>query len=146
MFTQITRLRQEISWSEFAAYCDNRISLSISLSTVAPESFSVKLQAEVLPRLNETHVSLAVHSKTPFITMRGKRDTQEVAMQHQHLHSAILELQDLGVVEVQHNMAILSLIGIGLKHSYGLAGKFFSALGNNFINIEMISQGASEVR
>ena len=60
------------------------------------------------------------------------------------LRAAIDKLQALGKVEIHENMVILSLIGKGLKHSYGIAGKFFSALGDNFINIEMISQGASE--
>lgn len=97
-------------------------------------------------RLNETHVSLAVHSKSPFITMRGKRDKREVEAEHQGLQAAICDLKTLGEVDPRPNMAILSLIGMGLKRSYGIAAKFFSALGNNFINIEMISQGASEVR
>ena len=98
-----------------------------------------------LPRLNECHVSLAVHSKSPFITMVGKKDEQDVQSQHRDLQSAIHELQDFGSVEVVYKMAILSLIGKGLKRSCGMAGRLFSALGDNNINIEMISQGASEV-
>ena len=32
-----------------------------------------------------------------------------------------------------------------MKHTTGIAGKTFTALGRNNINIEMISQGASEI-
>ena len=42
-------------------------------------------------------------------------------------------------------MAIISLIGQELKRSIGIAGRFLTALGDNNINIEMISQGASEI-
>ncbi|KAL9636302.1 MAG: hypothetical protein Q9164_002903 [Protoblastenia rupestris] len=77
--------------------------------------------------------------------MVGKKDEQDVQSQHRDLQSAIHELQDFGSVEVVYKMAILSLIGKGLKRSCGMAGRLFSALGDNNINIEMISQGASEI-
>jgi aspartate kinase len=38
-------------------------------------------------------------------------------------------------------MAIVSLVGKQLKNMIGISGKFFSVLGRNNINIEMISQG-----
>ncbi len=61
------------------------------------------------------------------------------------LLKAIPELEELGDVFIKENMAILSLVGRGQKNSVGLAGKMFSVLGDNDINIEMISQGASEI-
>lgn len=91
--------------------------------------------------LNECHVSLAVHSKTPFIKGAGAEDQEDLQTQHQDLQNAIRELKEYGAVEVKYNMAILSLIGLQLKKSIGIAGKMFTALGNNNINIEMISQG-----
>ena len=42
-------------------------------------------------------------------------------------------------------MAIISLVGRQLKTMIGISGRFFSTLGENGINIEMISQGASEI-
>ncbi|KAK4692167.1 aspartate kinase, partial [Lecanoromycetidae sp. Uapishka_2] len=95
--------------------------------------------------LNECHVSLAVHSKTPFIKGAGAEDQEDAQTQHQDLQNAIKELKEYGAVEVVHDMAILSLIGLQLKRSIGIAGKMFTALGDNNINIEMISQGASEL-
>ncbi len=63
----------------------------------------------------------------------------------ENLDSAIHELELLGTVSVNKNMAILSLVGRGQKHCVGLSGMMFSVLGDEAINIEMISQGASEI-
>lgn len=61
------------------------------------------------------------------------------------LNKALPELEELGRVTLNSNMAILSLVGKGQKHCVGLAGRMFSVLGRENINIEMISQGASEI-
>ena len=92
--------------------------------------------------LNECHVSLAVHSKTPFIKGTGADDSEDLQNLHHDLQNAIEKLKDYGAVDVVHDMAILSLIGLQLKRSIGIAGKMFTALGENNINIEMISQGS----
>jgi aspartate kinase len=62
-----------------------------------------------------------------------------------NLDQAIADLKELGEVTVQRNLAILSLVGRGQKHCVGLSGRVFSELGHEKINIEMISQGASEI-
>jgi len=62
-----------------------------------------------------------------------------------NLGRAITDLQELGEVTVRRDLAILSLVGRGQKHCVGLAGQMFSELGREKINIEMISQGASEI-
>lgn len=42
-------------------------------------------------------------------------------------------------------MAILSLVGIKMKNMVGIAGRMFTALAEGNVNLEMISQGASEI-
>src|SRR6185369_1776510 len=42
-------------------------------------------------------------------------------------------------------MAILSLVGKQMKNMVGIAGKMFTTLASSNVNIEMISQGASEI-
>lgn len=42
-------------------------------------------------------------------------------------------------------MAILSLVGKQMKKNVGIAGKMFNTLADADVNIEMISQGASEI-
>ncbi|KAL0563640.1 Aspartokinase [Marasmius crinis-equi] len=57
----------------------------------------------------------------------------------------IRELKKNGEVTVHRNMTILSLVGKHMRHLVGVAGKMFTTLGNGNVNIEMISQGASEI-
>jgi aspartate kinase len=54
-------------------------------------------------------------------------------------------LAPCGSVEVAQGRAILSMVGEGMKFVPGTAGQMFSALGAAGVNIEMISQGASEI-
>ncbi|WP_026462133.1 bifunctional aspartate kinase/homoserine dehydrogenase I [Adhaeribacter aquaticus] len=48
-------------------------------------------------------------------------------------------------VQVEQNLAIIALVGQNMKNSPGIAGKLFSALGQNGINIMAIAQGTSEL-
>ena len=57
----------------------------------------------------------------------------------------IKDLEELGSVMVHGERAILSLVGEGMRTTPGTAGKMFSALAKEGINIEMITQGASEI-
>ncbi|KAL9043351.1 MAG: hypothetical protein Q9214_003458 [Letrouitia sp. 1 TL-2023] len=92
---------------------------------------------------SETRVSLAIHSQAPFVSSGNDDGESRYETEHTDLAKAIRELEELGQVDVVHGLAILSLIGTGLKRSTGIAGKLFCALGDNAINIDMISQGVS---
>jgi aspartate kinase len=48
-------------------------------------------------------------------------------------------------VDVIKNLAILSLVGKQMKNLVGIAGMMFSTLASAGVNIEMISQGSSEI-
>jgi aspartate kinase len=48
-------------------------------------------------------------------------------------------------VDVHQDMAILSLVGTQMRNMVGIAGRMFSTLAQGNVNIEMISQGASEI-
>ncbi|MCG8338984.1 MAG: aspartate kinase [Proteobacteria bacterium] len=65
--------------------------------------------------------------------------------EHQNLKPVINELKQLGEVTVRNNLAILSLVGQGMQHTLGIAGEMFSKLAKEGVNIEVISQGASEI-
>ena len=71
----------------------------------------------------------------------GEQDAEDLVNQHKDLQRAIEELSEYGSVDVVRNMAIISLVGLQLKRSIGIAGRLFTALGDSNINIEMISQG-----
>lgn len=61
------------------------------------------------------------------------------------LDSIAKELSRFAEIKVEKGKAIIGIVGEGMKSSKGISGKIFSALGKDGINIEMISQGASEV-
>ncbi|KAJ5012779.1 Aspartate kinase FUB3 [Colletotrichum sp. SAR 10_99] len=79
---------------------------------------------------SEVHVSMAIHAGN---SEGGSFDR------------ARKELEDCGDVSVLHDMAILSLVGAEMKNMIGIAGRMFSTLGEHNVNLEMISQGASEI-
>lgn len=48
-------------------------------------------------------------------------------------------------VGIEPNMAVVAIVGNRMKHSTGVAGLLFNAVGSNGINVYAIAQGASEV-
>lgn len=78
---------------------------------------------------SEVHVSMAISS-----------DVQE-----DDLKDAIGQLRKFGTVDVIRDLTILSVVGKQMKHMIGIAGRMFSTLAESNVNIEMISQGASEI-
>lgn len=75
---------------------------------------------------SEVHVSMAIHSAN---------------ITDDELEKAKIELEECGEVSILKQMAILSLVGAEMKNMIGIAGRMFSTLGENNVNIEMISQG-----
>ncbi|HUJ76635.1 MAG TPA: aspartate kinase, partial [bacterium] len=55
------------------------------------------------------------------------------------------DLEKVGQVYLTPGRAILAMVGEGMKYQVGTAGRMFSTLGAAGVNIEMISQGASEI-
>ncbi|KIW16909.1 hypothetical protein PV08_04099 [Exophiala spinifera] len=91
---------------------------------------------------SEVNMSMALHSEAPLYTGGGH---DEYRIVDQDLRGAIEELQRYGTVDIIPEMAIVSLVGKQMKNMVGIAGRMFSTLGENNVNIEMISQGASEI-
>lgn len=60
-----------------------------------------------------------------------------------HLDVVVGELSELGEVWVEEGRAIVAVVGIGLKHTPGLAARLFGAVQPT--NVEVISQGASAI-
>lgn len=55
------------------------------------------------------------------------------------------DLEKIGSISIIEGYSSISIIGHGMQHNIGVAGKVFSTLANNKINIVLISQGASEL-
>ncbi|PPQ82253.1 hypothetical protein CVT26_009970 [Gymnopilus dilepis] len=78
---------------------------------------------------SEVHVSMAIGDNLP----------------RKMLDRLVKELKTNGSVSVHHDMAILSLVGKQMRNMVGIAGLMFTTLAQGGVNIEMISQGASEI-
>ncbi|KAG6850076.1 hypothetical protein H0H93_001426 [Arthromyces matolae] len=78
---------------------------------------------------SEVHVSMAI----------------EDGLAKKVLDRLLKELRKSGTVSVHRDMAILSLVGKEMRNMVGIAGKMFTTLAQGNVNIEMISQGASEI-
>ena len=48
-------------------------------------------------------------------------------------------------VEMESNLSIVAIVGQNMKHTTGIAGKLFSAMGKSGVNVVAIAQGASEL-
>ncbi len=111
--------------------------LSRIFSTLDTHGLSVDLISS-----SEVHVSLALHSEARLLSGGGE---EEMKIESEALKASVEDLSIWGDIDLVPNMAIISLVGRHLKSHVGISGRFFSALGDHGINIEMISQGASEI-
>lgn len=79
---------------------------------------------------SEVHVSMAI---------------EDQGLDKKLLDRLIKELRKSGSVSAHRDMAILSLVGKQMRNMVGIAGRMFTTLAQGNVNIEMISQGASEI-
>jgi len=56
-----------------------------------------------------------------------------------------LSERDIDRIWATDEVAIITVVGIGMRHTPGVAGRVFSQLGNNGVNVLAIAQGSSEV-
>lgn len=59
--------------------------------------------------------------------------------------SRIKDELDVDDVEVEHGLALVMIVGEGMRYSVGLTAKAVGALADKGVNIEMINQGSSEI-
>ena len=55
-----------------------------------------------------------------------------------------IERQDVDLVEVLEDVAIVTAVGSGMRGTPGVAGRVFTTMGGNGVNVVAIAQGASE--
>ena len=63
----------------------------------------------------------------------------------ENLDKICKDLENIANVSILNKKAIVCVVGEGMRDTPGVVGRIFSAMGNNNINIEMVSQGASEI-
>jgi len=77
---------------------------------------------------SEAHVSLALLNTSPHA-----------------IAAAVEALEVYGSVDARGGLCIVSLVGRHMKRMIGVAGRTFTALAEAGVNVEMISQGVSEI-
>ena len=87
---------------------------------------------------SQVQMSMAIQLEVPMMAVEGDEDFDVVGPD---LLGAIEHLRQVGSVKVTPRMAIISVVGQEMKHSSGTAGRIFTVLGDNCVNIEMIAQG-----
>lgn len=89
---------------------------------------------------SEVHVSMALHSEVALLS-DADPNSEEMKIESTALKGAVDDLSVWGDIDLVPQMAIVSLVGRQLRSMVGISGRFFGVLGENGINIEMISQG-----
>lgn len=62
----------------------------------------------------------------------------------QQVVAGIHRLANPDVIDIESDIALIAVVGRGMKSTRGTAGRIFSALAHNHINVKMIDQGSSE--
>ena len=84
---------------------------------------------------SEQSICFAVPLKSSAFVLKGLMDT----------FSRELEIKDIDRIWATEEVVIITIVGAGMRNTPGVAGRIFSKLGSNGINVIAIAQGSSEV-
>ncbi len=68
----------------------------------------------------------------------------EFMHKEQQVVAGIHRLAKPDTIDIEADIALIAVVGRGMKSTRGTAGRIFSALAHNRINVKMIDQGSSE--
>ncbi|MBO5113130.1 MAG: aspartate kinase [Lachnospiraceae bacterium] len=85
------------------------------------------------------HVPSGIDTMTVFVHQ------DEFIDKEQKVVSAIHRLADPDAVDIEADLALIAVVGRGMKSTRGTAGRIFSALAHANVNVKMIDQGSSEL-
>lgn len=85
------------------------------------------------------HVPSGIDTMTIFVHQ------DEFIDREQKVVSAIHRLADPDSVDIEADLALIAVVGRGMKSTRGTAGRIFSALAHANVNVKMIDQGSSEL-
>jgi aspartate kinase len=87
----------------------------------------------------------ADHQKSIDVVSTSEVSVSVTIDNEEHLPVIQRELEKIGDVRIARDKAIVCVVGEGMKRTPGIAGRIFSALALANVNIEMVSEGASEI-
>ena len=85
------------------------------------------------------HVPSGIDTMTVFVHQ------EEFEGKEQQVLSAIHRLAQPDSIDLEGNLALIAVVGRGMKSTRGTAGRIFSALAHGNVNVKMIDQGSSEL-
>ncbi len=85
------------------------------------------------------HVPSGIDTMTVFVHQDEFMDKE------QKVASAIHRLADPDSIEIEADLALIAVVGRGMRSTRGTAGRIFSALAHANVNVKMIDQGSSEL-
>ena len=85
------------------------------------------------------------HMPSGIDTMTIVVHEDEFLHKEQSVVSAIHRMTSPDSIEIESNLALIAVVGRGMRSASGTAARLFTALANAHINIRMIDQGSSEL-
>ncbi len=99
---------------------------------------------KVLQAFEENGISIE-HMPSGIDTMTVVVHESEFMDKEQRVVSAIHRLAEPDSIEIEADLALIAVVGRGMKSMRGTAGRIFSALAHAHVNVRMIDQGSSEL-
>lgn len=99
---------------------------------------------KVLQAFEENDISFE-HMPSGIDTMTVFVHQAEFEGKEQQVISSIHRLAKPDTIDLEGNLALIAVVGRGMKSTRGTAGRIFSALAHANINVKMIDQGSSEL-
>jgi aspartate kinase len=99
---------------------------------------------KVLSAFEENGISFE-HMPSGIDTMTVFVHQPEFEGKEQSVISAIRRLAEPDTIELETDLALIAVVGRGMRATRGTAGRIFSALAHANINVKMIDQGSSEL-
>jgi len=97
------------------------------------------LQAFEDQNISIEHVPSGIDTMTVFVSQ------DEFIEKEQAVVSEIHRLAKPDMLEIESDLALIAVVGRGMKSTRGTAGRIFSALAHASVNVRMIDQGSSEL-
>ena len=114
------------------------------LITKAMMNSEVGFGRKVLQAFEENEISFE-HMPSGIDTMTIVVHESEFMDKEQRVVSAIHRMTQPDSVEIETDLALIAVVGRGMKSMRGTAARIFSALAHARVNIRMIDQGSSEL-
>lgn len=99
---------------------------------------------KVLEAFEENHISFE-HIPSGIDTLTVFVHQEEFEGKEQSVLSAIHRLAEPDSIDLEADLALVAVVGRGMKSTRGTAGRIFSALAHANVNVRMIDQGSSEL-